>query len=133
MAKWLASKGAVVVTLNYRLGPLGFLAHPALSVESADGTSGNYALMDTVAALRWVQRHIAAFGGDLCPLTFSHPTEFHGCGEQRQPFDHIALSIIFTRKNVFLIAKNQIQCLYKGLRIRHHPGQMKLTTRRKRK
>ena len=60
----LAQKGAVVVTLNYRLGPLGFLAHPALSAESEDSTSGNYALKDAIAALQWVQHNIAAMGGD---------------------------------------------------------------------
>ncbi len=59
-----ARMGVVLVTINYRLGPLGFLAHPALSKESPDGVSGNYGLMDQIAALRWVQRNIAAFGGD---------------------------------------------------------------------
>jgi para-nitrobenzyl esterase len=65
----LARKGAVVVTLNYRLGPFGFFAHPALSEESAQGTSGNYGLMDMLAALQWVQRNIAAFGGDPANVT----------------------------------------------------------------
>ena len=60
----LARKGVVLVTLNYRLGPLGYLVHPALSQESPDQTSGNYGLLDQIAALRWVQRNIAAFGGD---------------------------------------------------------------------
>ncbi len=60
----LAGKGAVVVTLNYRLGPLGFLAHPQLSAESEHGVSGNYGILDQIAALQWVQRNIAAFGGD---------------------------------------------------------------------
>lgn len=59
----LAQKGAVVVTLNYRLGSFGFFAHPALSAESGNGSSGNYALLDMLAALRWVQDNIAAFGG----------------------------------------------------------------------
>jgi para-nitrobenzyl esterase len=60
----LARAGAVVVTLNHRLGRLGFLAHPELTAESEHGASGNYGLMDHVAALEWVQRNIAAFGGD---------------------------------------------------------------------
>ena len=60
----LAALGSVVVTINFRLGFLGFLAHPALSRESASGASGNYALMDQIAALRWVQRNIGNFGGD---------------------------------------------------------------------
>ena len=65
----LSQKGAVVVTLNYRLGPLGFLAHPALSAESADRVSGNYALLDAIAALKWVKSNIAAFGGDPANVT----------------------------------------------------------------
>jgi para-nitrobenzyl esterase len=60
----LARQGAVVVTLNYRLGALGFLAHPELSAESPQKVSGNYGMQDAIAALRWVQRNIAAFGGD---------------------------------------------------------------------
>jgi para-nitrobenzyl esterase len=60
----LVQQGVVVVTLNYRLGALGFLAHPALSAESGDHSSGNYGLMDQQAALRWVQRNIAKFGGN---------------------------------------------------------------------
>lgn len=60
----LARKGVVVVTSNYRLGPLGFLVHPLLSKESSHAVSGNYGLLDQVAALRWVRRNIAAFGGD---------------------------------------------------------------------
>ena len=59
-----ATTGNVVVTLQYRLGPLGWLVHPALDTEAPDSRSGNYALEDLVAALRWVQREIAAFGGD---------------------------------------------------------------------
>jgi para-nitrobenzyl esterase len=60
----LARKGAVVVTLNYRLGSLGFFAHPALSAEEPRKVSGNYGMHDAVAALHWVKRNIAAFGGD---------------------------------------------------------------------
>ena len=60
----LARKGAVVVTVNYRMGPFGFFAHPELTAESAHHSSGNYALLDQIAALRWVQRNISAFGGD---------------------------------------------------------------------
>ena len=60
----LAQKGVVVVTLSYRLGPLGFLALPELTRESPHHSSGNYGLMDQIAALDWIQRNIAAFGGD---------------------------------------------------------------------
>src|SRR5215831_11095883 len=64
----LVSRGVVVVTVNYRLGVLGFLAHPALSAE-ANGASGNYGLMDQQAALRWVSRNIERFGGDADNVT----------------------------------------------------------------
>ncbi|MFS4107582.1 carboxylesterase/lipase family protein [Streptomyces sp. PD-S100-1] len=60
----LARKGLVVVTLNYRLGAFGFLATGELSEESAHGTSGNYGLLDCIAALRWVRDNVAGFGGD---------------------------------------------------------------------
>jgi para-nitrobenzyl esterase len=60
----LAAKGAVVVTINYRLGAFGFLAHPDLTAESEQHSSGNYGLLDQIAALRWVQANIAQFGGD---------------------------------------------------------------------
>src|SRR5262245_2967671 len=59
-----AKKGVVLVTVNYRLGPLGYLAHPELSAESPQHASGNYGVLDQIAALKWVQRNIAAFGGD---------------------------------------------------------------------
>jgi para-nitrobenzyl esterase len=60
----LAMKGVIVVTIAYRLGPLGYLAHPELTRESPHHTSGNYGLLDQIAALEWVQRNIAAFGGN---------------------------------------------------------------------
>jgi len=65
----LAKKGVVVVTTNYRLGPFGFLAHPELTAESAQRASGNYAILDHVAALKWVQKNIAAFGGNPANVT----------------------------------------------------------------
>ncbi|WP_084584034.1 carboxylesterase/lipase family protein [Sphingomonas azotifigens] len=60
----IAARGVILVSINYRLGILGYLAHPALSAESGEGISGNYGLLDQIAALRWVRRNIAAFGGD---------------------------------------------------------------------
>jgi para-nitrobenzyl esterase len=60
----LARRGVIVVSFGYRLGPFGYLAHPELSAESGHGSSGNYALMDQIAALQWVQDNIEAFGGD---------------------------------------------------------------------
>jgi len=60
----LAKKGVVVVTVNYRLGVFGFFAHPELTKESDRNASGNYGLLDQIASLEWVQKNIAAFGGD---------------------------------------------------------------------
>lgn len=60
----LAGRDVVVVTFNYRLGRFGFFAHPALTREAAGAATGNFAFMDQVAALEWVKRNIAAFGGD---------------------------------------------------------------------
>ncbi len=60
----LASHGVIVVTINYRLGVIGFFAHPELTAESPHHSSGNYGLLDQIAALKWVQQNIAAFGGD---------------------------------------------------------------------
>ena len=61
---YLSQKGVVLVTINYRLGALGFLAHPALTAESPNGQSGNYGLMDQISALQWVRRNIRSFGGN---------------------------------------------------------------------
>lgn len=67
----LATQGLVVVSINYRLGVFGFLAHPDLTRESPHHASGDYGLEDTVAALRWVHRNIAAFGGDPNQVTIA--------------------------------------------------------------
>ncbi|MEV6344238.1 carboxylesterase family protein [Actinoplanes sp. NPDC051851] len=67
----LARRGVVVVTVNMRLGALGFLAHPELAEEDELGASGNYGLLDVVAALEWVRREITAFGGDPAKVTLA--------------------------------------------------------------
>jgi para-nitrobenzyl esterase len=67
----LAQRGIVVVTLNHRLNALGFLAHSELTAEAEDHASGNYGMLDLVAALRWVQRNIEAFGGDPAMATIA--------------------------------------------------------------
>ncbi|CAN8104790.1 unnamed protein product [Discula destructiva] len=65
----LAEKGVIVVTMNYRLGALGFLAHPELSANSSSGTSGNYGLVDQQASLHWTYENIASFGGNPNQIT----------------------------------------------------------------
>lgn len=67
----LAERGVMVVSINYRLGALGFLAHPELSEESPDKVSGNYGLLDQIEALRWIERNIASFGGDPDNVTIA--------------------------------------------------------------
>jgi para-nitrobenzyl esterase len=64
-----AKKGVVLVSMNYRLGALGYLAHPELTAESPQHSSGNYGVLDQIAALKWVQNNIAAFGGDPARVT----------------------------------------------------------------
>ena len=65
----LARKGVVLVSIAYRVGALGFLAHPALSAESPEHVSGNYGLLDMIAGLQWIKKNIAAFGGDPNKVT----------------------------------------------------------------
>lgn len=67
----LAAQGAVVITLNYRVGVFGFMAHPALTAESPLGSSGNYGLLDQIAALQWIKANAARFGGDPSNVTVS--------------------------------------------------------------
>jgi para-nitrobenzyl esterase len=65
----LAKKGVVLVSIAYRVGTLGFMAHPELSAESPNKASGNYGLLDMIAGLKWIQKNIAAFGGDPNKVT----------------------------------------------------------------
>lgn len=67
----LAERGVIVVSINYRLGVLGWLAHPELSTESPNGISGNYGLLDQIRALTWVKDNISAFGGDPANVTIA--------------------------------------------------------------
>jgi para-nitrobenzyl esterase len=67
----MARKGIIFVSINYRVGPFGFFAHPELTKESDDKASGNYGLLDQLAALKWVQENIASFGGDPSNVTIA--------------------------------------------------------------
>jgi para-nitrobenzyl esterase len=89
----LAKKGVIVVNPNYRLGVFGFFSHPELSKESGRGASGNYGLLDQVAALQWVVKNIAAFGGDPQNITIA--------GESAGSFSVSALMASPLSKNLF--------------------------------
>ena len=65
----LARKGVILVSINYRVGWLGYLAHPELTAENPDGVSGNYGILDQIAALKWIQNNISRFGGDPDKVT----------------------------------------------------------------
>jgi para-nitrobenzyl esterase len=67
----IARRGVILVSINYRLGILGYLAHPGLSAESREGVSGNYGLLDQIAALRWINRNVASFGGNPANVTIA--------------------------------------------------------------
>ncbi len=100
----LASKGVVVVTINYRLGALGFLATPELSEESDQGVSGNYGLLDQIAALKWVRRNIAAFGGDPRHVTVGGQSA--GAGST----DMLSMSPLAAGLFQRSLAESQVRC-----------------------
>ena len=78
----LANNGVVLVTINYRLGIYGFMAHPELAAEDANGSSGNYGMLDQIAALNWVQANIEKFGGDANNVTiFGESAGGHSVGQ----------------------------------------------------
>lgn len=83
----LAKKGIITVTVNYRLGVFGFMAHPELTAESSQHASGNYGLMDQHAALVWVNKNIAAFGGDPAKVTIAGESagSMSVCGQVTSP------------------------------------------------
>ncbi|KAJ5710640.1 alpha/beta-hydrolase [Penicillium malachiteum] len=94
----LAAKGTIVITFNYRLGILGWLAHPALSKESKHNASGNYGLLDQIACLEWIQRNITSFGGDPPQVTIGGQSAGSACvglhlyGPQSKGLFHRAIS-----------------------------------------
>ena len=92
----LARRGVVVVTANYRLGVMGFMAHPALSAESGHTSSGNYALLDQIMALRWIRENIARFGGDP-----RHVTLF---GQSSGSYDLLLLMMLPLANGLFVNA-----------------------------
>ncbi|MER5757073.1 carboxylesterase family protein [Streptomyces sp. NPDC002088] len=100
----LAAKGIVVVTFNYRLGALGFLATPELNAESRHDVSGNYGLLDQIAALKWVRRNIAEFGGDPRRITVGGQSA--GAGSTNM----LSMSPLATGLFQRSLAESQVRC-----------------------
>ncbi|HXS73696.1 MAG TPA: carboxylesterase family protein [Rhodanobacteraceae bacterium] len=105
----LARRDVIVVTFNYRLGVFGFFAHPELARESATHTTGNYGLLDQVAALRWVHRNIAAFGGDPSQVTIF--------GQSSGSISVSALSVSPITKGLFKYAIGESGGLFEPLNL----------------
>lgn len=102
----LAEKGVIVVTLNYRLGPLGYLCHPLLSEESPEGVSGNYGMLDQIAAFKWVQENIGSFGGD--------PEKVTAFGESAGALSVINLMVSPLAEGLFQRAVSESGSFYDG-------------------
>ncbi|MBV9446147.1 MAG: carboxylesterase family protein [Streptosporangiaceae bacterium] len=107
---------AVVVTINYRLGPFGFLALPSLDAESHDGSSGDYGLMDQQAALRWVQRNALAFGGDPRNVTIFGESAGGAsvCDNMASPTAAGLFERAIAESGCFLLSQNQQQAEQHG-------------------
>jgi para-nitrobenzyl esterase len=102
----MAKKGVVFVTINYRLGVFGFLAHPELTAESPDKTSGNYGILDQIEALKWISRNIQAFGGDPGNVTID--------GQSAGSFSVNALMVSPMAKGLFHRAIGQSGGMFSG-------------------
>lgn len=111
----LARKGVVLVSFNYRVGQLGFFAHPELSAENPEGVSGNYGLLDQIAALEWVQDNISAFGGDPDKVTIF--------GESAGGISVSMLCASPLAKGLFRGAISQSGGSFGPIRERNYPGE----------
>jgi para-nitrobenzyl esterase len=109
----MAKKGVVFITINYRLGIFGFLAHPELSAESDKKVSGNYGILDQIAALEWVKRNVAAFGGDPGKVTIA--------GQSAGAFSVNALMVSPLAKGLFHRAIAQSGGMLSGNLVRNQP------------
>lgn len=115
----LAEMGVVLVTINYRVGQLGYFAHPELSAESPDHVSGNYGIMDQIAALKWVKENISEFGGDSSKVTIF--------GESAGAISVSMLCASPLAKGLFRGAISQSGGSFGPSRINNYPGEnMKL-------
>ena len=114
----LAKMGVIVVSIAYRVGPLGFLAHPDLTAESPHKVSGNYGLLDQIAALRWVQRNIKALGGDPGRVTIF--------GESAGGISVSMLAASPLAKGLFHRAISESGCSFNPVRKAKEPDSMQL-------